>query len=389
MSFQLSQPAITDSIYRTIRAAFTESPMTGLPAVHGSPSAFLAYAWPGANLNETAYTNPWSPNNASGSQWVTENISELVNSVPLLSEAYTNSGNTVEQAYQLILMASPVLQSVLPLLDRDISAAAGASSLAAVRGLVSKGKSIARQVEDKIADERPDTILEMERQYANASANLIAHRLQYDLTDPVGRQAWEAVAPNFEAAVRAAWGLLKEHEAASVGDRVTRESSTNPVASMLSIANQAFDRIKLSSLRDPGKTYHPSYVSPADFADPMTATNWAYAPSIKVTTPGNVTPNLKISFRFCRVDIRRPWLDMNILQMRGWRIEGQPSGILSTGDATNNDGSFPLLPVHFVVARDMTITGNGDDVNTVYFSTKGLQILAWINRVTPYMPPAS
>lgn len=378
MGFDISQPAITEAIYRTILAAYTESPASGLPSASADDQVFLAYAWPGTILEETDYRNPWSPDNPEGHQLATENLSTLVNPIPLLTRAYTQSGNLVEQAYQLILMASPVANAAKAAAGLEPRVAVAAPE--AADGSGGRLRSVAR----KIADHTKGSlaIRDLERAYADAAANLIAHRLQFDLSDPAGSKAWQTVAPNFEASARAAWTRLRQAKAGRDG----ASTSGSPVASVLSTANQVFSTTTLASVMQAGASYHPSYVSPANFADPDSVTDWPDVPSITVTTPDPAQPSVKISFRFCRVDIRRPWLYMSLLQMQGWRIEGQSAGSLSTGEATDNRGSFPLLPEHLVVARNLTITGTGDQV---LYSAKGLQILAWINRVTPFMPPSA
>ncbi|MBF0375527.1 MAG: hypothetical protein HQL39_19215 [Alphaproteobacteria bacterium] len=376
MGFDISQPAITQAIYKTILAAYTESPASGLPAASADDQVFFAYSWPGATLKEADYQNPWSPDNQQGLQLATENVSTLVNPIPLLSQGYTQSGNLVEQVYQFILLAEPATTTA------RLMAKAAAP-------VVDVERRVTVNAPTPIADHPPSVIetLDLERAYADAAANLIAHRLRFDLSTATGAAAWEALRPDFEAVVRAAWSKLQDTKAKAVADRPKlRLTATNPVASVLSSANQAFSSTSLASVVQPGVSYHPSYVSPSDFADPERASGWPFVPSIAVTTPDPAQPNLKISFRFCRVDIRRPWLFMTLLQMQGWKIEGQSAGSLSTGEATNNRGSFPLLPEHFVVARDLMITGTGD---ALLYSAKGLQILAWINRVTPYMPPSA
>ncbi|MBF0336116.1 MAG: hypothetical protein HQL40_21190, partial [Alphaproteobacteria bacterium] len=342
MGFDISQPAITQAIYNTILAAYTESPASGLPAASADDQVFFAYSWPGATLKEADYQNPWSPNNQQGLQLATENVSTLVNPIPLLSQGYTQSGNLVEQVYQFILMAEPATATAEP---------------------TAKATASAPDVEPRVTVNAPTPIaehpasvietLDLERAYADAAANLIANRLRFDLSTTTGAAAWEALRPDFEAVVRAAWSKLQDAKAkaeAAEARPKLRLTAGNPVASVLSSANQTFSTTSLASVVQPGVSYHPSYVSPSDFADPESTSGWPFVPSVAVATPDPAQPNLKISFRFCRVDIRRPWLLMTVLQMRGWRIEGQSAGSISTGQATNNRGSFPLLPEHFVVA---------------------------------------
>lgn len=382
MNFNISQPEITEAIYRTILAAYTESPLPDLPPAHQDRKLFINYVWPGKILNETVYQNPWTPNNKNGSQIATEDISNLVNPIPLLYKAYTQSGNRVENLYEFILLASPSTGESKKIL-RTLMKGAKSDRQSLNRVEVDGPKN---SVLKKILDYSPGDLRkqDFERQYANASANLIANRSQYDLSDPIEKKEWEKIAPKLEAVVRSTWELVSNNIPKA---RFSLKSNENPVASVLNNANRIFTSTKLSSIIEPNLTYHPSYVSPDNFADPETAPAWPFIPSIKVTTSGSTEPNLSISFRFCRVDIRRPWLVMNLLEMQGWKIQDQPAGSLSNGKVENNSGSFPLLPEFFVVARDLVISGIGENSGEEYYSAKGLQILAWINRVNPFIPP--
>ena len=80
----------------------------------------------------------------------------------------------------------------------------------------------------------------------------------------------------------------------------------------------------------------------------------------------------------------------------------------STGTIDNNPGAFPLLPIAFVAIRDLRISANwsnedragmGNAASFGFFDlkggaftqdtyeVKGLQIVAWLSRATPPLPP--
>jgi hypothetical protein len=144
----------------------------------------------------------------------------------------------------------------------------------------------------------------------------------------------------------------------------------------------------------------------------------------KDNTLDQQTKDLEISFRFCRVTVQRPWLTNSLLKLAGWQIVGQEPGSLSTGSIENNPGSFPMLPIAFIAVRDLEIkaawgqndkniaemaasgsqpigfgpfslSGQYAESGKTYFSrfdgvtisSPGLQILGWINQITPYAPP--
>ena len=76
---------------------------------------------------------------------------------------------------------------------------------------------------------------------------------------------------------------------------------------------------------------------------------------VRVTT--NKSKNVTISFKGRTIDIKRPWLDISVLNYKSLTLPGTKKGQWSTGimESTNN-GSFPLLPTTFVIAKDITIT---------------------------------
>lgn len=235
----------------------------------------------------------------------------------------------------------------------------------------------------------------------------MVNRLQYNLLDSVEKELWEKRILKFGELVKFAWSLIIKYKSKKLllkgnMERYPQENSINkislintlknfstdnPVSYILNDANKLFMSTSLSSIINPILIYHPSYVMPSNFALKENSEDWPFAPAIPVKTEGNITSNLTISFRFCRVDIRRPWLNVILLEMKGWKINGQPAGILSNGQSIDNLGSFPLLPSSFIVARDLVISGTEDNSGVEYYSAKGLQILAFINRVIPFIPP--
>jgi hypothetical protein len=121
------------------------------------------------------------------------------------------------------------------------------------------------------------------------------------------------------------------------------------------------------------------------------------------------TNGLSISFKFCRVNIDRPWFKLALLAMPNWFMFNTNARAYSTGSIDDNPGMFPLLPLSLVAIRDLRITANWSpedranlsnavsfgffDLRNGQFSqntyeVKGLQIIAWISRLTPPLPPA-
>jgi hypothetical protein len=127
---------------------------------------------------------------------------------------------------------------------------------------------------------------------------------------------------------------------------------------------------------------------------------------VKPVSPA--TNGFSISFRFCRVNIDRPWLKLALLSSPGWTMSHTNTGAYSTGTLDDNAGMFPLLPLAFIAIRDLRITANWSpedranldkgvsfgffDIRNGGFSqntyeVKGLQIIAWLSRLMPPLPP--
>jgi hypothetical protein len=127
-----------------------------------------------------------------------------------------------------------------------------------------------------------------------------------------------------------------------------------------------------------------------------------------VKQPSPETSGFSISFKFCRVNIDRKWFKLALLSTRNWYMYGTSANEYSTGTVTNNPGIFPLLPLSFIVISDLKITANWskDDrvnlekaisfgpfdvrngtINQDTLEVKGLQIIAWISKLMPPLPP--
>ncbi|MCX6305683.1 MAG: hypothetical protein NT040_12040 [Bacteroidetes bacterium] len=120
------------------------------------------------------------------------------------------------------------------------------------------------------------------------------------------------------------------------------------------------------------------------------------------------TDGFSISFKFCRVNIDRPWLNLALLSTQNWNIYGANVGEYSNGLPENNPGIFPLLPTSFILISNVHITANwsaqdkANLANAVSFGPfdlrngtfnqnaldiKGIQIIGCLSKVTPVLAP--
>ena len=129
------------------------------------------------------------------------------------------------------------------------------------------------------------------------------------------------------------------------------------------------------------------------------------------------TSTLNISFKYCIVNILRPWLYKNILDISNtWYCTGLTEGFFSTGVPTSdNKGKLPSLPVSMIMIKDLSIsaTFNAGDWekaksavaldslniaeadfkdlgnNNHLIESKGVQIIGWICEYLPKFPVIS
>ena len=305
--------------------------------------------------------------------------------------------------------------------------------------------------------------------YENAVANLNANRFQYDLSDPVQQQKWDTDRPPLEATVQSAWRNIQQQPTVdldTVNPKITTDS-IQPISTRLGdqvIVKSKFDKVRVPILSFAAQIKHPwpfvqrmpplittpPLILNTEIKETQQARELQQIKEIqtikqikgslnydllkryykfKDVAIDQETSDLQISFRFCRVAVRRPWLMLSVLKLRGWHFAGQPAGSFSTGQVDNNPGSFPLLPTAFIAIRDLQISGawgksdrsiaelaaagtgntvafgpfalsgkyGTDQAGSIYnakfdgqtLTVKGLQILGWINQVVPLSPPTA
>ena len=154
---------------------------------------------------------------------------------------------------------------------------------------------------------------------------------------------------------------------------------------VLASARQAFEASALENLVvTPGK-WHPVYAAPSDWYDPVQlgrfqpieldlAESNGSGPFIllagseplrwrlgdprrpEVTKqPDPDTRPTSLRFRCLQVTLERPWLDFELLGLRGWYLQGQPEGYYSTGRTETNQGVLPLVPTRLLLGTDIRL----------------------------------
>ncbi len=122
------------------------------------------------------------------------------------------------------------------------------------------------------------------------------------------------------------------------------------------------------------------------------------------------TTNFQISCRFSLVNITRPWFKSALLNLRSWYMFGTRAGEYASGTMDNNPGMFPMLPSAFLAIRDLKISAQWSpqdrqnlprakylgpfDIGSATLqadslTSSGLQIVGWLSRLNPILPPLS
>jgi hypothetical protein len=421
------------------------------PGLYYRPS----YATP-ANWYDEAASNNWSKVTIRSSQTRTVQNSPFIKTggldrvnkgiwkVPELGNKATSSAAL--ERLKKVMPADPNLRSQLIAQDKPVDAA------------------IVKQLPTYSIDQL--AYQSSQDDYENAVAHLNVNRFQYDLADPMQAQQWEAERPNLEARVQSAWNKIREMPMVDLEKVALKNlTTTQPIVERSKdvLINPVIIKSRLDKVMTPILSFasfikqpFPLRKSPILESSPVLAVREVLSKEVMLRDIKAIrsemplgfrdkllreyyqfrdvgidqeTSDLQISFRFCRVAIRRPWLILSVLKLKGWHFTGQPAGSFSTGQSDLNPGSFPLLPTAFIAIRDLKISGTwgksdraiaelatsgtgntvafgpfalsgryGTDQGGMAYTSKfdgqtltveGLQIIGWINQVVPFTPPTA
>lgn len=384
---------IRNTIFDTILAAYGTNTNDPSTSPYQNNNILVTRLWPGQLIDEKEYGNAWTPYNKQGWMLATENISTLVNTIPEVGEWYNASGRTIEEVYEYLLStAKPAAENKAIDTPRSMDAdptADTASLPPNVKAELKKQKMVETTLPDQSTIQTlyltPEAanLKNLEIAHSNAAAAVLAHRF-----------ATEKQQPNTAARPTANKGEIKpdaslEQKRIDTWNQLQALTENTPSArdtfypfdanTVFFKAIQIFTRSTLQSIKNPGISYHPSYTNPENWVDPQGATNWPL-----LTIPvADTTPNVTLTITFSRVDINRPWLLASLFDLKDWKNSEGP-GYFSNGKFTDNKGTLALISQSMIVARD--IVARYDDGSTVFRST-GLQVLAYVNKLTPFAPP--
>ena len=121
-------------------------------------------------------------------------------------------------------------------------------------------------------------------------------------------------------------------------------------------------------------------------------------------TQPSTTSSLKITFEYCGVNIRRPWMMDGLTKNKSWFIPGFAKGQETARNSTVN---LSILPIGFIAIKNLSIEANWSelDISTSKGATdfgpfevrseiidnklshEGVQIIGWLVQHMPELPP--
>jgi hypothetical protein len=121
--------------------------------------------------------------------------------------------------------------------------------------------------------------------------------------------------------------------------------------------------------------------------------------------------SMELSFRYCLVTARRPWVSSAFLTARNWFIPRMRAGEIASGTGLG-EGSFEVMPTAALCVRDLRITaawsaeersvlpamtkfgpfsliGSELEANATSLVCPGIQVIGWVMEPMPMLPPNS
>ena len=426
-------------------------------------SNYLCLEWPGLPVTEAEYGNPWSASNTAGNAQAEENFSVLVDTIPNLSPIYEPSGVGVESVYSMILMATVGTVSSSPAISQQFADSqqkfangqiGGASNPASLYhpsySLPANWPSASSAGWTKITvslggtpaatPPPPQHVTETINKAMLTQANSVGWRSAAVNVAAVKKINVTVLPTTFKGPVasKTALGAVQLRPVAALASAHAPVAAA-PVAAPTAVSPTMLASInRMAQVRSVGqllsKPAAPSAAlaqslirrlqlnegeapAPTHFIRPISVGPIATQP---VQSKPVTSSSLKLTMSCQRVTVRRDWMNPLLLQLGDWSIDGVPAGTLSTGTADNtNTGPFALLPLSFIVVRDVSISGtwSAEDKtfamqastpgNVVAFgpltlanaaasqsafdgatlTVPGMQIVAWSCHPTPKLPP--
>jgi len=458
----IDQAKMLQSLYDSLFGVFTGTPPGGVAGSEADKTV-LILNWPGQAIDMQTFANPWSPVNPGGNQLALEACSNLVNPIPRLSVGYAASGKLISDIMKLVVNAQ-----IVPPPQSDAAKKAYEAAKAFLTAMVdgyddSTGAPIKTEGDSPVYAN-----YKRKRQaYLDASTSFLTNFLTYDMSKPDDQRKWAILGPNLQAKVDGAMNDWMAAQKTKTEDQIATmaQSAVNQVGQLFQDARNNFTQITRSKVANPTERYNPSFARPAAWFAAGNADTWTdmtvssqetrvqeHSDFTKMGASAEAswglwsgsgefgkedghesmskeTSDLKISCKYTRVEIDRPWFNQLLFDVGGWNIgEAGGPGSISNGTKIQSGTMMPIVPVAFIAIRNLKIeakwgkedkdlitsklsskasfgwgpfrvSGNyesskRDMTNTTKFdgttiSSDGLQIMGWITSVVGASPPAA
>jgi hypothetical protein len=384
---------IYDSIFNTV----TKAEPGGKPIAPGATTV-LSLMKPGLAINPADYANAWTPGNLNGSQDAALNTARLADMAPKLSAIFEDSGNEISKIYGDIMDNVQVpKQPPNPAIDKQLDDAHAFLYRDVQTPDPDTGQLTTKTIETQVYRD----YLDNQTAYTNARQAYIGAYLAAQAT-PAGKATWPMVAPTMQIPVKSAYDKWRAGFADKVEQNlaIMNTSSQNALSKAFNKAKALFDGYGVV-LDETGTGAAPmayrSSMIPSDWYSRDSASQWTTfsvtagsstsSSSSDFTSFGGSagfsvgifsfgasgshseqsqhasaeTSGMNISFEYTMVSIRRPWANWAVVTgTTGWNLQNlYTKGKISTGTKNGQDQSLmPVVPMAFVVARNIKITAN-------------------------------
>jgi len=457
--------SLLQGIFDGIFDSITKAEPGGKP-LQSAATTVLSLMKPGRMIRASDYANPWTPGNLNGSKPAAVETAALADIAPKLSTLYTDSGNAISKIYGDIMNGVQIpVQPANPQIEQQLQTAYNYLWRTVNVTDPDTGDVTQDKLESLVYRDYIDNYSAyMMQRSAYMAAYMAAQSTQ------TTKATWPMLAPTLQIPVKMAYDKWRGSYADQVEQAlaIQNTSSQNALSKAFANAKAVFEGYG-AMLEDAGsglsQVIHRSALLPSDWYKVSPASKGVivdtksgsfYRNSSSEFTSGGgsagfsmgifsiggsaghsvehrqmstETKNLRISYEYSLVTIRRPWLAFQLLSTKGWNLQNLYSrGQISNGSkGGQNKSLMPLLPTGFIVARKIIISadwqqaewdfvkkqtqagggfsigpfsiggsyGNSSTSETYtsgfangQITVPGVQIIGWISQVVPYCPPS-
>lgn len=349
------------------------------------------------------FANALSPSNPAGSPAEAEAFSAMVDSIPLAQTEYKPRPGTVSSAYKAIVTGAN--STIVPTAEQQARYDEADQLLNSFKE-VQVGGGQTRKVPvptDLFKDYK--TL----RAAFNAAVSARAQaRNQLDLTIVADQQKWQAIAPVLDGNIQDAYDSWRNAGAQLVEEALaTKSSSINNAIRLTIQSDQAKVALTLPSILMGGSPWNLSYAlvdawstdavansfgefslssaklnttSSSEYTSYGASGGWGFGlwsvgggfNSSTASTHSHMDSNkFELKCKVGMIQIARPWFDEVLFNLTGWDMTGVAEGGISTGSPVGaNDCLLPLVPMAFIVARDVEITIDNNSSDRTFLESQ-------------------